>query len=178
MQEIYKRGFYGGKFLPFHLGHLYCIEIAAKQCEELVVIFFSNSEEEEAILKEEHNVGREILLPENRIRKIREVCERFGNVRFEILDCSVMHRKAIEEGMDLWDSETQYVMDTVGPFQAVYSSEPQYGDYFKRAYPFAEHILIDPPRIHVPISGTKIREMNKEEAAGWLDTKKEETNNE
>ncbi|MBR3354439.1 MAG: adenylyltransferase/cytidyltransferase family protein [Oscillospiraceae bacterium] len=178
MQKIYKRGFYGGKFLPFHLGHLYCIQTASQQCDEVVVIFFANSEEEVALLKEEHAVGKDLLLPENRIRKIKEACETFGNVRFEILDCSVMHRKAIEEGTDLWDSETQYVLDTVGPFQAVYSSEPQYGDYFKRAYPFADHILVDPPRIHFPISGTKIRGMSIEEAAVWLNTENMENKNE
>ncbi len=32
-------------------------------------------------------------------------------------------------------------MKTVGDFQAVYSSEPGYDAYFKRAYPFARHIL-------------------------------------
>ena len=33
---------------------------------------------------------------------------------------------------------------------------------------FAEHRLIDPLRIHVPISGTMIRTMDEAEAIGWL----------
>ncbi len=168
MRKTYERGFYGGKFLPFHKGHLFCIDTMARQCEEAVVIFFSNSEEEKEILGQEHPVGREILTPADRIRAIREACSRYDNVRFEILDCAVMHRKAIEEGTDPWDAETPYVMETVGPFQAVYSSEPHYDDYFRRAYPFAAHILVDPPRIHVPISGTQIRDMDPEEARGWM----------
>ena len=86
-----------------------------------------------------------------------------------------MHRKAIEEGTDPWDAETPYVMETVGPFQAVYSSEPHYDDYFRRAYPFAAHILVDPPRIHVPISGTQIRDMDPEEARGWMTDPEKET---
>ena len=36
--ERFKRGMYGGKFFPFHKGHLYCVETAAKKCEKLYVI--------------------------------------------------------------------------------------------------------------------------------------------
>ncbi|MBR6914254.1 MAG: adenylyltransferase/cytidyltransferase family protein, partial [Treponema sp.] len=28
-----KTGFFGGKFMPFHKGHLHCIEVAAKICD-------------------------------------------------------------------------------------------------------------------------------------------------
>ena len=168
MQKIYKRGFYGGKFLPFHAGHKYCIRVAAEECESLVVIFFANSEEEIEILRKQDSVWFDLLDAKSRIEAIKRECEKYANVEFAILDCDIMHRQAIADGTDLWDSETQYVLDTVGEFQAVYSSEPEYDAYFKRAYPFAEHRLIDPPRIHVPISGTSIRAMSESEAVKWL----------
>ena len=79
-----------------------------------------------------------------------------------------MHEKALRDRTDLWDAETEYVMKAVGDFQAVYSSEPGYDAYFKRAYPFARHILVDVPRVHVPISGTKIRGMDTETAGKWF----------
>lgn len=50
------------------------------------------------------------------------------------------------------------------PFDYVYSSEPSYSDYFKRAYPFATHIIIDTERTAVPISATMIRDMDAETA--------------
>ncbi|MBQ6164571.1 MAG: adenylyltransferase/cytidyltransferase family protein [Clostridia bacterium] len=44
-------GFYGGKFLPMHKGHLYCIDIAAKQCDKAVVIMFINGETKQKFAK-------------------------------------------------------------------------------------------------------------------------------
>ena len=168
MQKTYKCGFYGGKFLPFHAGHKYCIRVAASECERLVVIFFANSEEEVEIVGKKEAACPGLLDKRSRIEAITRECRKYTNVEFAILDCSVMHRQALLDGSDLWDAETQYVMDTVGEFQAVYSSEPGYDDYFRRAYPFAEHRLVDPPRIHVPISGTMIRTMEESEAKEWL----------
>ncbi len=168
MQKTYKCGFYGGKFLPFHAGHKYCIRVAAQECERLVVIFFSNSEEEMEIIRRNDAACPELLDEQSRIGSIRRECDKYPNVEFAILDCGVMHRQAIIDGTDLWDAETQYVLDTVGDFQAVYSSEPSYDAYFKRAYPFAVHRLIDPPRVHVPISGTEIRKMDETKAKNWL----------
>ena len=43
----YKTGMYGGKFLPFHLGHRYCVETAAKECETVYVIMFCGGVDEE-----------------------------------------------------------------------------------------------------------------------------------
>lgn len=168
MQRTYKCGFYGGKFLPFHAGHKYCIHVASEECDRLVVIFFANSEEEIEFTKKNDLVCSDVLAEKSRIEAITRECSKYTNVEFAILDCSFMHKQALLDGTDLWDAETQYVMDTVGEFQAVYSSEPGYDDYFKRAYPFAEHRLIDPPRIHVPISGSIIRTMDESEAIGWL----------
>ena len=171
MRKMYDRGFYGGKFLPFHNGHRYCIRVAASECRELVVILFSNSEEETEIMSSETMLDKKLLSEESRIDAIREECRKYDNVRFAVLDCSVMHRQAVIDGTDLWDSETEYVIREVGDFQAVYSSEPGYSEYFSRAYPFAEHRLIDPPRVNVPISGTAVRKMNAEEAEKWIKEK-------
>ena len=52
---------------------------------------------------------------------------------------------------------------------AVYSSEESYGEYFSHAYPEAVHRLVDCKRIHYPISGTEIREMESaEDRAKWI----------
>ena len=164
--KMYKRGFYGGKFLPFHKGHRYCIEYAAAQCEELFVILFAESAEEREILVSLPET--DYLTPEARAAALQAACATLPNVQFRVLNC----REIYGDGKPDWDAETPYVLRTVGDFQAVYSSEPSYGDYFQRAYPFAEHVLIDVPRKHVPISGTAIRNMTREQAQCWLPTEK------
>ena len=50
----FKAGMYGGKFMPFHKGHLYCVEQASKMCEKLYVILFVGGEQEIKILKKRH----------------------------------------------------------------------------------------------------------------------------
>ena len=49
MDKIY--GFYGGKFMPMHKGHLYCIDTAARMCDHVVVIMFINGDDEVEIHK-------------------------------------------------------------------------------------------------------------------------------
>ena len=166
---MFKRGFYGGKFYPFHKGHQYCIQFAAEQCEELFVLLFYHCEEEEKLIRQVNDKTLlDLLASARRIREVGEYCERIPNVKFVPLDCRVMHASAIRNGTNVWDSETEYVLGAVGDFQAVYSSEPGYEEYFKRAYPWAEHILIDVPREHVPISGTEIRNMSMVQCLRWL----------
>ena len=79
-----------------------------------------------------------------------------------------MKKEAQEKGISVWDAETPHVLSITGGFDAVFSSEPSYSEYFERAYPFAEHVLIDVPRVNVPISGTKIRKMKRSEGKTWL----------
>ena len=166
---MYSKGFYAGKFLPFHNGHKFCIRRAAMSCKALIVILFYNSEEEFEILEGDYLCDKELLTLESRIKAIKAECAKYKHVEFVALDCAVMHKQALLDGTDTWDAETPYVMEAVGEFQAVFSSELSYDAYFKRAYPFAEHIIIDYPRINVPISATKIRGMSSNESKKWLE---------
>ena len=47
----YEIGMYGGKFLPLHKGHNYCIEVASRECSKVYVILFFGGADEERILK-------------------------------------------------------------------------------------------------------------------------------
>lgn len=42
---------YGGKFMPFHKGHNYCIEVATNECEKVYVILFYGGADELSILR-------------------------------------------------------------------------------------------------------------------------------
>lgn len=156
-------GFYGGKFLPMHKGHLYCIDMAARQCDRVVVIMFINGEDELAVIQENHDPALSVAA---RIRQAQRVCEMYPNVEFHIIDDIEL---LLPDGRSDWDAETPLVRQYVPHMDYVYSSEPQYGDYFSRAYPEATHIIVDAERKTWPISATMIRAMKlAEEKEQWM----------
>ena len=162
----YKTGMYGGKFMPMHKGHEYCVETAAKECETVYVILFHGGAEEEAILKEQ---PEEWLQPEARMKQIERVCRKYGNEARLIaaaVDCGKLRELA---GDDTWDLETPLVRELTGDrLDAVYGSEESSGDYFRRAYPEAELRLVDVNREAFPVSGTLVRKMKKEDREKWM----------
>ena len=170
----YHIGMYGGKFLPFHLGHRYCVEFAAEECDIVHVILFYGGKEEEDILKER---PEEWLGHEERRKKLEVLCNevsssfknRGKNVRI-LPSCIDISRLRLPDGSEDWEAETPLVRNICGErIDAVYSSELSYGEYFSKAYPEAVHRLVDEPRIRYPISGTKIRSFkNEEERRQWM----------
>ena len=111
-------GFYGGKFLPMHKGHLYCIDVAAKQCDHVVVIMFINGEDELKVLQDNSN---EELSIKNRSFQCYRVCRMYDNVEFRIVDVSDCKKP---DGSEDWDAETPLVRQYVPKMDYVYSSEP------------------------------------------------------
>lgn len=151
------KGFFGGKFFPMHLGHLKCIDTMARQCDHGVVILFINGNDEVDYLQD-HDITPDLLV-ENRIKQVEKVCKLYPNIEYHVIDCTTLKN---EDGTENWDAETPLVRKYCPHIDYVYSSEPSYDEYFKRAYPEATHILVDVPRIIVPISSTMIRNMTDE----------------
>lgn len=156
-------GFFGGKFIPFHKGHLFCVDFASKICDKVYVLLFDSNDNQH--LKHGTKIDN-LLTLESRIEQIKNAISKYQNVEFKFIDTAQCVK---EDGTEDWDKETPLVIEAVGnDFKYVFTSEPSYDPYFKRAYPWATHIVVDEKRIHVPISGTKVRAMNMEEALKWL----------
>ena len=161
MDKIY--GFYGGKFMPMHKGHLYCIDTAARMCDHVVVIMFINGDDEVEIHKTNND---EMLTVEARKKQVERVCALYPDIEFHIIDDEPL-RDA--DGKEDWDKETPLVRQYVPHMDYVFSSEPHYGEYFSRAYPEAKHIIVDAERKTYPISGTMIRAMELlEDKKKWM----------
>lgn len=148
MSKRCRIGMYGGKFIPFHKGHDYCLRTASEQCDVVYCIMFVNGADEDDIsMTAEQSSLRTELFYQN--------VGRYGNVIPAVIDVA---RCRTSDGKEDWDAETPLVRNIVGPrLNRVYSSEPSYDGYFKRAYPEAKHVIVDPYRITYPISGTLIR---------------------
>ena len=157
-------GMYGGKFLPLHLGHEYCVKFAADECRVVYAILFWGGADEERICRE---ACCEWLSHDERMRRLRDIAGKFPNVIACEIDVTALR---LPDGSDDWDAETPLVREICGGrIDAVYSSEEGYSEYFVRAYPEAVHRLVDVKRLHFPISGTRIRSMNdEEERRKWM----------
>ncbi|MCC7143033.1 MAG: AAA family ATPase [Candidatus Eisenbacteria bacterium] len=158
----YRRGLVVGKFAPLHLGHEALIRRALDQCHEVVVLSWSNPE----------IPGFE---PERRERWLHD---RFPTVRAIVLAQERMNDLPPDAPRHLPRNDAdppelrQFCAKilsslTVEPIDAVFTSE-SYGDAFARHLTAfyrqheedtaeVAHVLVDPDRIAVPISGTQLR---------------------
>ena len=148
-------GFFGGKFMPLHKGHLYCIDTAAQQCDHVTVIMFVGGNDE---LEIRSTYNSPIVSIASRKKQLERVCALYPNVECHVVDVSALK---LPDGSEDWDAETPLVRQFVPHMDYVYSSEPSYGAYFSRAYPEAKHIIVDAERRTFPISGTMIRAMKE-----------------
>ena len=149
---------FGGKFLPFHKGHGYCLDMACAECKVVYCIMFINGSDESEIKLTDEQSKQRFRIFLDAVRKRKNAIPTVIDVQ----DCRYVN------GKEDWDAETPLVRDVVGTrLDAVYSSEPSYDDYFARAYPEAEHILVDPKRTHYPISGTMIRSI-WDKGSDWM----------
>ena len=165
----YGTGFFGGKFLPFHRGHLDCILRCASECEKLYVVLMANSEEERRILADRNRAfPAEHLSAHTREIVMRAELAPFENIEVIVYDCREADERAVREGKHPWFYECHDMVSLMGRFDVAYSSEPAYSDNFRMFYPWAEAVVLDEHRRRVPISATAIRNMPFYEAYDHL----------
>lgn len=142
-------GFMGGKFLPFHMGHLYAILEAHNQVDKLYVVLSSSENRDQELCARD---GIKYLPAEIRLSWIGEAFNDLKNLE-------IIH---IED--DEWDSDYNWESGATAITRAipekithVFSSEQHYGELFKKFYPGAKHVVLDNDRKTVNISATELR---------------------
>jgi HTH-type transcriptional repressor of NAD biosynthesis genes len=149
-----KVGMYGGKFLPVHMGHVNMMIRASTMVDELHIVVSYDPKYEE-ILCSRGNKGAGIKrIPEDvRVRWWKQLTKDMPHVH--------VHKVYEEQTgqFEDWEKGATGIKEAVGkPIDVVFSSEPEYGVFFKRLYPGAAHVIVDPLRDKHSISATEIRE--------------------
>jgi HTH-type transcriptional repressor of NAD biosynthesis genes len=143
MEKRFKKGLVLGKFMPPHNGHLFLINSALEQCEEVVLMVCS--------LKSEPING---ILRYNWLKMIYE-----GQKNLTIFHVEEELPQKPEECTSTDVFYNQYWVPVVykraPDIDVVFTSE-SYGDEFAQ-YLDVEHVLVDIDRNTYPVSGTKVR---------------------
>lgn len=127
-------GFIGGRFLPFHRGHIFAIIEASNHVENLYVVVNSSDEDNRVCIAD----GVRPMPAELRLSWIGECLSQLENIR-------ILHINVENWGeSDNWDDGTRAVKKAIGKsITHVFSSEHEYDELFDKYYPEAKHIVID-----------------------------------
>ena len=146
-------GYYGGKFLPFHMGHLNCIIQAASMVDVLfVVVGYDDLYDKKLCKSSKFN-----WIPASmRERWISKAVKDIPNVRV----LSHYERRSDDFMTDPFVKEANNTLAKKlgGKIDVVFSSELEYEAYFSKYFPTSKHVLLDNFRIQFNISATQIRE--------------------
>ena len=132
-----KKGFLIGKFMPPHKGHLYLIDRALEQVDDLTVMIFW--------------LDGQVIPGPLRAQWLREL-----RPQIRVVECTDNHQVDFDNPdiWALWAASMKKVWPETPDL--VFSSEP-YGEELARRMG-GKHIAIDPERKDVSISATQIRE--------------------
>ncbi|MER2171736.1 MAG: multifunctional transcriptional regulator/nicotinamide-nucleotide adenylyltransferase/ribosylnicotinamide kinase NadR [Psychrobacillus psychrodurans] len=146
-------GYYGGKFLPFHMGHLNCIIKAASLVDVLFVVVGYDEDYEQKLCQ---NSKFNWVSPRQRERWVTKATKDLSNVRV----LSHYERRSNDHMTDplVKHANDELLQKFGGRVDYVFSSESEYEHYFNKYFPESEHILFDRHSTQYPISATKIRD--------------------
>jgi HTH-type transcriptional repressor of NAD biosynthesis genes len=138
-----KVGFFAGKFLPWHMGHIYATMAASNYVDKLYVILASDEKTDRKLCADS---GIDYIPVKDRLSWMGETLNDLKNIHILNVD---------DYG---WDDASKKITDIIPEkITHVYSSEQSYEEYFNKLYPYAKHIVIDNMRNTVNTSGTEIR---------------------
>jgi HTH-type transcriptional repressor of NAD biosynthesis genes len=146
-----RRGLVFGKYQPLHRGHQFVIDRALAECDEVAIVVYDN-----------HPPGDYPPMPiEKRVKWLQMLYPHVETI------VGVMDPMGDTGDDDPTAAETYAAqLRPLGKFDRVFTSEPQYEAFALLLG--ARHVLVDPDRTSVPISGTQIRS-NLYDYRGYLD---------
>ncbi len=151
--KIYKNGMVVGKFAPETLGHINLINRAALFCEKLTVILCFD----EKWLSKQNERDRKVLTLKNRLLWLSKTFENMPHIN--IVSINETNLPAYPNGWKEYANLLRGVFDgNIPEDTAIFSSEKEYDDNYKKYLPEVEHCIVDSERKQVPISATMIRE--------------------
>ncbi|MFA6889122.1 MAG: multifunctional transcriptional regulator/nicotinamide-nucleotide adenylyltransferase/ribosylnicotinamide kinase NadR [Candidatus Woesearchaeota archaeon] len=142
-------GFIGGKFLPFHQGHIYAILAASNQVDKLYVVVSSSKNRDRELCERD---GLKYIPADVRLSWIGESLNNLENIELVHIEDDQW-----DHNYD-WEAGAKMIKQAIGkPIDYVFSSENSYEELFKKYYPTSKHIVVDNTRNTVNISATKMR---------------------
>ncbi len=149
MEKDKSVGFIGGKFLPLHLGHIHAILAASNMVDELYVILSSSKNRDRQLCERD---GIKYIPDEVRLSWMGQAVNDLENVKLIRIEDDQW-----DENYD-WDSGAEMIKKAIGKkIYFVFSSEKEYEKHFKKNFPGGKHMIIEPARETINISGTEIR---------------------
>lgn len=148
-------GFYGGKFLPLHIGHVACIVEASGRCDILYVGLSHSQIRDKQLCQAD---GFEYIEPEKRLQWLDQIASELPNVKvidFEDTD-GIDYRSWVDGAKQV---SSKIYNDCQSEIAIVFGSENEYKETFERIYPNAMYRLLDADRDRFKISATQIRKL-------------------
>jgi HTH-type transcriptional repressor of NAD biosynthesis genes len=144
-------GMYGGKFLPLHLGHLWCIQQAAKRVDTLYVVLSSCYNRDKKMCDD---AGIKYPDKDLRLQWLYFLTKDTPNVK--ILD---IEDTAEDYKIEDWKEGAERIKKEIGePIDFVFMGDPESYSEFESCYKESTLLTLDNNRYITPISATKIRE--------------------
>ncbi|MEX0446368.1 multifunctional transcriptional regulator/nicotinamide-nucleotide adenylyltransferase/ribosylnicotinamide kinase NadR [Xenorhabdus sp. SGI246] len=143
-----------GKFYPLHTGHIYLIQRASSQVDELhVILCYDELRDRELFINSSMSQQPTVS---DRLRWLLQTFKYQKNIHIHAFDEQGM--EPYPHGWESWSESTKRFMATKGinP-DYIYSSEAQDVPCYKAHFGI-ETILIDPQRSFMNISGSQIRQ--------------------
>ncbi|OCG02297.1 multifunctional transcriptional regulator/nicotinamide-nucleotide adenylyltransferase/ribosylnicotinamide kinase NadR [Gilliamella sp. wkB112] len=148
-----KIGVIFGKFYPLHTGHIYLIQRAISQVDELFIILCSDTKRDMQLF-EQSAMSRQPTI-NDRIRWLLQTFKYQKNIHIELLEEDGI--PAYPNGWQEWSERVKKLFQHKGiQPNWIYSSEPQDVNMYKDLFAL-ETVLIDPSRQFMPVSGSQIR---------------------
>ncbi|NQS87524.1 multifunctional transcriptional regulator/nicotinamide-nucleotide adenylyltransferase/ribosylnicotinamide kinase NadR [Pantoea allii] len=149
-----KIGVIFGKFYPLHTGHIYLIQRACSQVDELHIIMGYDEPRDRDLF--ENSAMSQQPTVSDRLRWLLQTFKYQKNIRIHAFD-----EEGIEpypHGWDVWSAGVKTFLDEQGiAADCIYTSEAPDAEMYQQHLSI-QTVLIDPNRSFMNISGTQIRQ--------------------